>query len=235
MCEHARSFNNVRTGALGIMSLLREAVAALRKYFYKPIPPRGSANAPERLIKEFPDMSVAELLRIYAKDKHTYHDARTTAKLPPASHVAWAKVINGPRVRTVVLGPFHAAYTGTGAEKKYVAAVQRGIAFDEKKHLVIDLRRNIGGSDVVMLKALKGVEKWPKARVTVRVGPLTASAGEMVAATLVHDYGFARAGPRTAGMMTECKNLILSDGSFLNVATGLYTTPGGHACKRTYL
>jgi C-terminal processing protease CtpA/Prc len=154
----------------------------------------------------------------------------------------WVEVDETKKKLTIKLGPFVGAFIGTKYEKKYVDDVQHalrqshpesGSAPLRNRQLVIDLRHNGGGSERVMLKALRGIEKW--GRGTVLVGPHTASAGEMVAAALIYDYKFKRKGGRTAGMLSHMKNIILKDGSFLGVTAGHYTTPGGHLCKRFYL
>jgi hypothetical protein len=214
-------------------STLQEAARYLKKYFYKK-PRKWGKKSVDDIVAEYPTMSVAELIRIFFKDKHTVHDPRPLKEAVSKFEKPWVEVVDTKKTLTLRMGPFIGHFIGTKYEKKYIETCQTALKQPrEGRELVVDLRYNGGGSDRVMLRALHGIEAW--GRGTVLVSKNTASAGEMVAATLIHDYKFKRKGPRTAGMLSHMKNIILKDGSFLGVTTGPYTTPGGHKCKRFYL
>lgn len=214
-------------------STLQEAARYLKKYFYKS-PSKWKGKSVDDIVAEYPDMSVAELIRIFFKDKHTLHDPRPLKEVKKEFPKPWVEVDETKKTLTLRLGPFVGYFIDSKWEKEYIAKCQEALKRPrEGRELVVDLRYDGGGSDKVMLRALRGISAWGKG--TVLVSRNTASAGEMVAATLIYDYKFRRKGPRTAGMLSHMKNIILKDGSFLGVTTGHYTTPGGHKCKRFYL
>lgn len=222
-------------------SILKDAARYLKKYFYKR-PRKWKGKSVDDIVNEYPDMSVAELIRIFFKDKHTLHDPRSLKEVKKEFPKPWVEIDETKKILTIRLGPFVGYFIGSKWEKEYIAKCQEALKRPrEGRELVVDLSHNGGGSDKVMLRALRGIEAW--GRGTVIVSRHTGSAGEMVAATLIYDYKFHRKGPRTAGRLSHMirkmpaffDNIILKDGSFLGVTTGHYTTPGGHKCKRFYL
>lgn len=209
-------------------SILQEAAEYLQKYFYKDTEPWNGKTVDD-VIHEYPDMSVAELIRIFFQDKHTFHDPRTTEEAESSFTKPWTEVYENKESITIRLGPFTGKFEGSLYEEQYISMVQKVIQRHvHKKQLIVDLRYNGGGNQNIMFKALKGIELWEPG--IVLVGENTASAGEMIAAYLIHDLGFKREGPRTAGMLSYMKNIILSDGSFLGITTSHYTTPNGYIC-----
>lgn len=217
--------------------ILKEAAVNLKKYFYKPpqkLTGRWKGLTPDAAVSAHPDMSVAELIRMFYKDPHTYHDPRTQTEAKKHFPKPWVEVTETKRKLTIKMGPFVGIFTGTRYQEAYEGRIRAALAQPPAgRKLVIDLTGNRGGNEKVMLKALKGIELWGKG--TVLVSRNTASAGEMLAAVLKYDHGFTRKGPRTAGLLSKMKNIILTDGSFLGVTTGYYTTPGGHVCRKTYI
>ena len=189
----------------------KEAAKYLLKYYYKKV----NKDEVYKIINEYPNIQIQELIRIFFKDKHTYYDPNTSKPKLSDFPKPYVQVTETPRKLIIRIDSFVGIYTGTKYEKEYVKKVQDALHYngDKKKNLVIDLRNNQGGNEKVMIKALKGVGR----NGTVVVGKNTASAGEILAAILIYDHGFKRVGPQTSGALSLTKNIVLSDGSFLSV------------------
>lgn len=192
------------------MSLVKVATKYLLKYNYKKVNSKHVYD----IIEKFPAVSVNELIRIFFKDKHTFHDSYTdTPKLSdfPKPNI---KVTKSKNKIVIQLDSFVGIFVNTNYKKKYIDTCQSVLKdTDHSKTLVIDLRNDQGGSDKVMFEALRGIGKWKPG--LVLVGKKTASAGEMITNS--------RNKVVTAGALSIAKNIVLSDGSFLSIRTLYYT------------
>ena len=227
-------------GCCSNRKLLKEATRYLLKYSYN----RHNVDSKEvwDIVRKHPTASINELIRIFFQDKHTFHDPDTTPMTIDRFPKPWVRIKKTQAKIIVELGPFVGLFRDTVYQHRYENKTQHVISHPEryakKKWLVIDLRQNDGGDEKIMYEALKGIEKWIHIpNKVVRVGAQTASAGEMVAAWLIYDLGFKRGtGPKTAGMLSVAKNVVLCDGSFLSIrTTQKYVTPGGHVVETIFI
>lgn len=203
----------------------QQIIRCLRTGFYEPI-----------TITDMPNLPLNEWLRRVVPHPHVFWQSKkdfTQGNKSLKSNLSLRPYVKS-RIRgtEVILelspfvGIFGRKYSGPKYEKQYIGAARKVIHNVIPGHtLVVDLRKNNGGDDKVMRRAISGVQKWPAGKVLV--SGKTFSAGEMIAADLIYDHGFKKVGPPTGGGLTKTRNLILSDGSFFMYPISMYTTPGG--------
>lgn len=193
--------------------------------------------------------SIHDLIQTFFNDGHTYYDATDSKdfekyaveNLMPKSFYN-VQTINKRKYVYLFVGSFIGLFGGSKfkhIKTKYQLQIAQAIMAAQKLQLPlwVDVSRNQGGDDNVMLEPFKLLPKNNTKRANiVQVSGMTNSAGEMVAATLIYDYNFIRVGPRTSGSLSISKNFVLDNGrAFLGVTTSHYTTPGGHTMKMFYL
>lgn len=210
-------------------SLLHEAARYLLRHFYKPVDP-GKVAA---WIQRHPRGTIKQLIDRFFKDLHTFHDATTAAEFEDGIPAPRASFYQTRKYTHLYVSDFPGFFRNTKHKKEYTDSITDAIktANHTKKPLFVDLSRNGGGDDKIMIQPFLRFKPAPG---VVKVSRFTSSAGAMLAATLVYDFNFTRVGGKTAKTLSICKNITLSDGTFLGVTKGFYTTPGGTTIPRFY-
>lgn len=212
------------------MSLLDEAVLNLCKYYYIKV----NIKKVRKWIRKQGNPSINEVISKFFKDPHTYYDNTNEDEFMKIAPKPKAEFTESVHTIILVMGPFIGCFREK-YEVNYARICQKAIKRVHKtgKEFLIDLRKNGGGDDQIMRNALAGIEDLLPGMIVVSKD--TASAAEMITADLVYDHGWTKIGPRTSGALSQCKNIILSDGSFLGITIGGYTTRGGYKCNKFYL
>jgi len=220
----------------------QDAPNLLLKYYYL----KRNPQEIEAFVKQ--NKSVSDLIRAFFNDQHTYYDTVNEKEfekyalehLKPKSF-SEPRILHKRKYIYLYVGTFVGLFNKPvyrTLKEQYQSTIRNAVAESKKRKLPlwIDLSKNEGGDETVMIQPFRLLSDSKIPQGVVQVSGMTNSAGEMLAATLIYDYNFIRVGPRTSGSLSISKNFVLDNGkAFLGVTTGPYTTPAGNLINQFYL
>lgn len=213
--------------------IVQEAARYLLQFYFKRVQPAKVIQ----WLASHPQADVHSLIKRFFNDEHTYYDGTPEREFVRGLPKPRVNVVSTSKKTSIRMGPFVGIFGKTPFKRTYINAVQQALRDPDRsaKSLEIDLRDNSGGDDHVMVAAVRGADQLGWKTRTVLVNKKTVSAAAMLAAHLVFDQQFRRKGPRTSKTLSQLKNIKLSDGTFLGVTQGKYTTPGGKQMPHFWL